>query len=80
MNSLKQDDDPTLTIKELLAIHNSLSNHNESCEKACLLEILQSLEEGRVKNQLPHPPSSQGPIRVEEGEIITFSDKLDSYS
>jgi hypothetical protein len=64
--------DETLSIKEILDAHNSLPNHNELCAKKCLLELLQSREETRTDNQLPHSHNRQNPIRVEEGEIIKF--------
>lgn len=48
----------TLTIKQLLKAHSDLPNHNQTCEKKCLLEVLQSFDK---------------PIVVEEGEIINFN-------
>lgn len=49
-------DDTTLTVKELLKAHSDLPNHNQTCEKKCLLEVLQSFDR----------------TPVQEGEIIKF--------
>jgi hypothetical protein len=37
-------DDITLTVKELLKAHSALKNHSQTCEKKCLLEVLQSFD------------------------------------
>lgn len=71
MNSLNQDDDITLTIKELLAIHNSLPSHDQKCERRCFLDVLQSLEESRTDSKLPHSYAGKA-VRVEEGETVKF--------
>jgi hypothetical protein len=43
--------DITLTIKELLKAHSDLKNHDQSCEKKCLLEVLESLEKPTIVNE-----------------------------
>lgn len=49
--------DTTLTIEELLKAHSSLKNHNQTCEKQCLLAVLNSLSK---------------PTVVKEGEVVRF--------
>lgn len=56
----KEKSNTTLTIRQLLKAHSDLPNHNQSCEKKCLLEVLQSLEDKPERRV------------VREGETIKF--------